>query len=128
MRAVSIGFTRDDGEFELLATLNNSGDHLSDDDFGDLVNDVASTLCRRLVCQIEVLERNDAPDVVDLNPGVGGCAMCGAAYEDQVIKNNPRVWVEPDEQDLLNVYNQFTDSDGWTYEKAIIKMCKELNK
>jgi len=38
-----------------------------------------------------------------------------------------REWVEPDEQDLLNVYNQFTDSDGWTYEKAIIKMCKELN-
>jgi hypothetical protein len=65
MRAVSIGFTRDDGDFELLATLNNSGDHLSDDDFGELVNEVASTLCRRLVCQIDVLERNDAPDVID---------------------------------------------------------------
>lgn len=66
-RTVSIGFMREDGDFAILATLNNKDDHLSDEDFGELVSHVASTLCRKLMCEVQVLEREDVPDYVNLD-------------------------------------------------------------
>jgi hypothetical protein len=38
-----------------------------------------------------------------------------------------RKWVPLTEQDLLDLYNKFTDSDQWTYERAIEQRIKEKN-
>jgi hypothetical protein len=66
MKTVSIGFFREDGDFAILATMNNNDEHLTEDAFMALVGEVASTLCSKLVCQIDVLERQDTPDYVTL--------------------------------------------------------------
>ena len=75
MKTVSIGFYRDDGDFAVLATLNNNDEHMSDNAFGELVGYVAfklcrqlvaSTLCRKLVREVVVLERQDTPDYVEV--------------------------------------------------------------
>lgn len=66
MKTVSIGFCREDGDFALLATLNNNDGHLTEDAFMALVDEVASTLCSKLMCQVDVLERQDTPDYVTL--------------------------------------------------------------
>ena len=66
MKTVSIGYHRDDGDFAILATLNNNDEHMSDEDFGELVGVVASKLCRQLVCEMLVLERQDSPDYVEV--------------------------------------------------------------
>ncbi len=46
MKTVSIGFMRDDGDLALFATLNNLDEHMSQDEFMELVSSVASELCR----------------------------------------------------------------------------------
>jgi hypothetical protein len=66
MKTVSIGFFREDGDFAILATMNNNDGHMSEIEFMALVGEVASTFCSELVCQINVLERQDAPDYVTL--------------------------------------------------------------
>lgn len=66
MQTVTIGYTREDGDFAVLATLNNNDAHMDADAFGELISHVASTLCRALACQIDVLERQDAPDYVEV--------------------------------------------------------------
>ncbi len=68
MKAVSIGFTREDGDFELLATMNNTGDVMTDGEFMCLVNSTRSNMELMMGCEsrLEVLERADAPDVVSL--------------------------------------------------------------
>jgi hypothetical protein len=66
MKTVSIGFFREDGDFAILATLNNNDGYLTEEAFGVMVGEVASTLCSKLVCQIDVLERQDTPDYVTL--------------------------------------------------------------
>lgn len=38
-----------------------------------------------------------------------------------------RTWVDLTEAELLELYKQFTDSDQWTYEKAIQAKLKEKN-
>ena len=66
MKTVSLGFFREDGDFAVLATLNNNDGHLTVEDFEGLVCDVASTLCRKLVCEVVGLERQDTPDYVEV--------------------------------------------------------------
>ena len=66
MKTVSIGFTRDDGDFELLATLNNSGDVMPDEVFKRIVATLRDSLDQATETYIEVKERADAPDVVTL--------------------------------------------------------------
>jgi len=66
-RTVSIGFMREDGDFAILATLNNEDKHLSHEDFNELVGHVAVTLCCKLMRQIEVIEREDTPNHVNLD-------------------------------------------------------------
>jgi hypothetical protein len=66
MKTISVGMTREDGDFAILATFNNNDNHLSDHDFMALVGEVASTLCRKLVCEVQVLERQDTPDYITL--------------------------------------------------------------
>lgn len=66
MQTVSIGFTRDDGDFEVLATMNNTGGLMSDGEFTCLVNSTRSNI--EIIMgddvRLEVLERADAPSVV----------------------------------------------------------------
>ncbi len=66
MKTVSIGFFREDGDFAILATMNNNDGHLGEDMFTVIVNLLASELCSSLGHQIDVLERQDAPDYVTL--------------------------------------------------------------
>jgi hypothetical protein len=66
MKTVSIGFMRDDGDLALFATLNNLDEHMKQDEFMKLVNSVASELCRATRQEVRVLERDDAPDYVEL--------------------------------------------------------------
>ncbi|CAB4155118.1 hypothetical protein UFOVP654_77 [uncultured Caudovirales phage] len=66
MKTVSIGYYREDGDFAVLATLNNNDEHMTDNAFGDLIGYVASKLCRQLVCEMVILERQDTPDYVTI--------------------------------------------------------------
>ena len=67
MKTVSIGFTRDDGDFALFATLNNLDDYFNSYDFKELVHAVASELQAATQMQVEILEREDAPSYVVLD-------------------------------------------------------------
>ena len=66
MKTVSIGIMREDGDFAVLATLNNNDAHLAEDEFMKLVDEVASTLCSKLVREVQALERQDTPDYVTI--------------------------------------------------------------
>tara|TARA_R110000868_G_scaffold131786_1_gene342027 strand:- start:27 stop:233 length:207 start_codon:yes stop_codon:yes gene_type:complete len=66
MKTVSIGYHCACNDFAVLATLNNNDGHLTVEDFEGLVGDVASTLCRKLVREVVVLERQDTPDYVEV--------------------------------------------------------------
>jgi hypothetical protein len=67
MKTVSIGLMREDGDLALFATLNNLDEHMGQDEFKELVNSVAAELCRATRREVHVLEREDAPDYVELN-------------------------------------------------------------
>lgn len=67
----SIGYTRDDGDFRILATLNNIDSEFDDDLFNDAIGAVRDLLQTRLNeasdgVELEILERQDAPDFVIL--------------------------------------------------------------
>mgnify|MGYP003346698151 CR=1 FL=1 len=64
MQSATIGFTRDDGDFEILATLNNTAQHYAPEIFAVIVKDTAEALMRAMGHQIDILEREDAPDVI----------------------------------------------------------------
>jgi len=67
MKTVSIGFTRDDGDFSLFATLNNLDEYFNSYDFKELVHAVASELQAATNMKVEILEREDAPSYITLN-------------------------------------------------------------
>jgi len=67
MKTVSIGFTRDDGDFALFATLNNLDEYFNSYDFKELIHAVASELQVATNMKVEILEREDAPSYVTLN-------------------------------------------------------------
>jgi hypothetical protein len=68
MKTVSIGFMRDDGDLALFATLNNLDEHMKQDEFMGLVKSVTHELCRATKrTDVVVLEREDAPDYVELH-------------------------------------------------------------
>jgi hypothetical protein len=66
MKTVSIGFTRDDGDFAVLATLNNNDTHLTDDAFHAIVRGVSTYLEVQIGHAVSVLERQDTPDYVSI--------------------------------------------------------------
>lgn len=66
MKTVSIGIMRDDGDLGLFATFNNLDEQMNQVEFMELVNSVASKLCRATKEEVEVLERDDAPCYVEL--------------------------------------------------------------
>lgn len=64
----TIGFYRADGDIEVLATLNNSGAHLSDSEFDRIVNDLLTDLQRLTdMNDIEAFNFDAAVDVIDLS-------------------------------------------------------------
>ena len=64
MQTVSIGYFRDDGDFAILATLNNNDGHINHFEF--LVADIKGMIsdCSGIKCI--ALEREDAPDYASI--------------------------------------------------------------
>ena len=58
MQTVSIGYMRDDGDFQILATLNNNDDLIETQRFQEIVEALQENT--------DGLEREDAPDYVTL--------------------------------------------------------------
>jgi len=70
MTNASIGFTRDDGDFAILATLNNNDGHLSDELFGQLVRELTQTLALYTEQPMTALNRQDTPDYIQLDTNI----------------------------------------------------------
>ena len=66
MKTVSIGIMREDGDFAVLATLNNNDEHLSVDVFKTLVEGVRTYMEAMSRQTVIVLERQDTPDYVTI--------------------------------------------------------------
>jgi hypothetical protein len=61
----SIAYAREDGDHDLIATLNNSGGHLTEQAFRRLTELVAGFVASQVgAADVDVLDRQDAPDVV----------------------------------------------------------------
>lgn len=71
-QTVSIGYIRDDGDFRILATLNNVDDEYTHAEFAIIVSSVSSCLHRALhddfgvLPPLDILERQDTPDHITL--------------------------------------------------------------
>jgi hypothetical protein len=67
MKTVSIGYHRDDGDFAILATLNNNDGHLTVEDF----EQICKSLLKAITIadnhhHVVILERQDTPDYVTI--------------------------------------------------------------
>ncbi len=70
MKYATIGFVRDDGDFEVLAALNNGSDAISDEVFTALTMHLVSILRTETEDDtIHAMYRQDIPDVVQLDEG-----------------------------------------------------------
>jgi hypothetical protein len=65
MKTVSIGYFREDGDFALLATLNNNDGDIRFFEF--MVKDLQRDISQSTGIECVVLEREDAPDYVTIN-------------------------------------------------------------
>jgi hypothetical protein len=65
MNTVSIGFHREDGDFAILATLNNNDNHINAEIFNELVKLMTMTLGHATERHLVALERQDTPDYVE---------------------------------------------------------------
>jgi hypothetical protein len=65
MQTVSIGFYREDGDFAILATLNNNDGHIKHFDF--LIADIKGMIsdCSGIECL--AIERQDVPDYANID-------------------------------------------------------------
>lgn len=66
MNTVSIGYVREDGDLQLLATLNNVDGDLTQAQFSNLVERVSDQYRECGLSNVKVYERADAPDYIDL--------------------------------------------------------------
>lgn len=65
MQVATIGFIREDGDFQILATLNNNDGLMGNTSFESLIETVRFNLaCMLQPTAIVVIERQDAPDYV----------------------------------------------------------------
>lgn len=69
MKTVSIGYHRDDGDFAVLATLNNNDELIGANVFAQLAGHLRFLLSYELEGDLvlEIVERQDAPDYVTLD-------------------------------------------------------------
>jgi hypothetical protein len=65
---VSIGYYREDGDFAILATFNNNDEHLSRSELNEVCGFMCDYLNMHTDESIVILERQDAPDYVDVEP------------------------------------------------------------
>ena len=89
MKTVSIGIMRDDGDFAVLATLNNNDEHLTQPEFDRLVSDTVNFLNERITDVVQAVERQDAPDYVDLSDVEDYCYHCGYYHENPSSGGGP---------------------------------------
>ena len=66
MNTVTIGYAREDGDFAVLATLNNNDGLLTEQAFEAMVSVVCAALQLLAETEITVLERQDTPDYISL--------------------------------------------------------------
>jgi hypothetical protein len=66
MNVVSIGFYREDGDFAVLAALNNIDGHLSEDAFLSLIGVLRTSYRVFIDSPVLVVERQDIPDYVTI--------------------------------------------------------------
>ena len=66
-QTVSIGYERDDGDFHIIATLNNNDEEAEEADWDYAIAAIVSTLEKVTGLKLTVLEREDAPDYVNLD-------------------------------------------------------------
>ena len=66
MKTVSIGFTRDDGDFQIIATLNNNDELIDSVRFIATVSALRQTLQAASNEALQILERQDSPDYITL--------------------------------------------------------------
>lgn len=64
---MTIGFLRDNGDFVILATLNNNDGNITDTLFGVLVHHVQRTLADATGKEVVAIERQDTPDYINLD-------------------------------------------------------------
>jgi hypothetical protein len=64
MQTVSIGYFREDGDFAILATLNNNDNWIHN--FDEVVSQLKAVLTNDCGFECIVLEREDAPDYVTI--------------------------------------------------------------
>lgn len=82
MKTVSIGIMRDDGDFAILATLNNNDERFEPELFDQLARGLRATMTRVLGEDIEILERQDAPDYVHIDDVDDNfCYHCGYEHD-----------------------------------------------
>lgn len=62
MHTATIGFTRDDGDLAIIATLNNNDGHMDTLRFLTIVEQLRLSLQAAIDEPLQVLERQDAPD------------------------------------------------------------------
>jgi len=66
-QTVSIGYEREDGDFHIIATLNNNEEMAEEADWHCAIAAIVSTLQKVTGMNLAVLEREDAPDFVNLD-------------------------------------------------------------
>ena len=67
-KTVTIGYYRTDEDFAILATLNNNDEHLTEEQFDEMIDSIVARLegaTGMVRDEIIVLNRQDAPDYLD---------------------------------------------------------------
>lgn len=75
MYTATLGYTRDNGEFEILATLSNLDGSLSEDDFKKLIQYNRDWLTLKTARFIEAFHRQDTPARIDISDEVNFYAL-----------------------------------------------------
>jgi hypothetical protein len=66
-QTVSIGYDREDGDFHIIATLNNNEEIVDEADWECAIAAIVSILNKVTDTNLAVLEREDAPDFINLD-------------------------------------------------------------
>ena len=67
MKTVSIGYHREDGDFAILATLNNNDEHILEENFEQICKSLFRALdVSTTSLHIKVIKRQDTPDYVTI--------------------------------------------------------------
>lgn len=67
MQTVSIGFDREDGDFQILATLNNNDELISPYMFEAMACYINAMISHRAEKDCRIIERQDTPDYITLD-------------------------------------------------------------